>query len=61
MLTKFPFSDDLLKQLAFLDPRNRSVTSVTGVVSLASHFTSYSTDEIDTLMILYLSLFRHMM
>ena len=49
MLAKFPFSDNSLKELAFLDPRNRSVTSVTGIVSLASRFTSYSTDEIDTL------------
>ena len=50
MLAKFPFSDNSLKELAFLDPRNRTVTSVTGIVSLASRFTSYSTDEIDTLM-----------
>ena len=48
MLVKFPFSDNSLKELAFLDPRNRSVTSITGLVILASRFTYYSMDEIDT-------------
>ena len=69
MLAKFPFS---VKDLAFLDPHNRSVTSVTGIVSLASRSTSYSTDEIDSLVmefeitvslqvINYLSLHHHRM
>ena len=51
MLAKFPFSDDTLKNLAFLDPRTRrtSTVSVTGIINLASCFSSLSTDETDSL------------
>ena len=51
MLVKFPFTNGTLKEMAFLDPRNRTMASVTGIVSLASRFTSFSTDEIDTLVL----------
>ena len=49
MLAKFPFSDDTLKNLAFLDPRTRKTSTVTGMINLASRFSSLSTDEIDSL------------
>ena len=51
MLAKFPFSDDTLKDLAFLDPRNRTMSSTTGILNLASRFTSFSTDDSDCLML----------
>ena len=50
MLEKFPFSDDTLKELAFLDPRNRTTSSTAGIFNLASRFTSFSTDDVDSLM-----------
>ena len=36
ILTKFPFSDNTIKELAFLDPRNHELSSSTGVVQLAT-------------------------
>ena len=51
MIAKFPFHDDTIKQLAFLDPRNRDKTSLNDIIQLANRFTSFSLDEIDTLSI----------
>jgi hypothetical protein len=50
MIAKFPFSDDTLKELAFLDPRNRVASTPSGITNLACRFSSFSTDEIDSLM-----------
>ena len=49
MIDKFPFNDNTLQQLAFLDPRNRDNTSLSGIIQLASRFTSFSPEEMDTL------------
>ena len=49
ILTKFPFSDNTIKELAFLDPRNRELSSSTGVVQLVTRFTSFTVDQMDTL------------
>ena len=49
MLAKFPFSDNTLKELAFLSPCHRSKTTVTGIINLAHRFTSFSSDDIDNL------------
>ena len=46
---KFPFNDTTLHELAFLDPRHRDKTSLNGIIQLASRFTSFSPDEVDTL------------
>ena len=51
MLAKCPFSDDTLKELAFLDPCNSAMSSsTTGIVNLATRFTSFSADDIDCLL-----------
>ena len=49
MLNKFPFTDNVMKELSFLDPRRRSESSCSGILSLASRFTSFSDDELDDL------------
>ena len=49
MIEKFPFNDNTIQDLTFLDPRNRDKTSLNGFVRLANRFVSYSTDELDTL------------
>ena len=49
ILAKFPFADDTLKDLAFLDPRNREKTTSSGLIALANRFTEFTTDEIDDL------------
>ena len=49
MIEKFPFNDNTIKDLAFLDPRNRDKTSLNGFIRLANRYVSYSTDELDTL------------
>ncbi len=49
MLAKFPFSDNTLKELSFLDPRNRDKCSRVDVLQLASRFTSFNVDEMDDL------------
>ena len=49
MITKFPFNNETIGQLAFLDPRNRNKTSINGIIQLASRFTSFSPDEMDSL------------
>ncbi len=49
ILEKFPFSDNTIKQLAFLDPKNRDKTMISGLISLARRFTSFTADEIDEL------------
>ena len=49
ILTKFPFSDNTIKELAFPDPRNSELSSSTGVVQLATKFTSFTVDQMDTL------------
>ena len=49
MIAKFPFNDTTIKELAFLDPRNRNKTSMSGLIQLANRFTSFSSDEIDIL------------
>ena len=41
----------LKKHLAFLDPRNRSVPSTSGIATLAFRFTSFSTDDTDSLLL----------
>ena len=46
MIAKFPFK---VNQLAFLDPRNRDKTSLSGIIQLANRFTSFSSDQLDTL------------
>ena len=51
MLAKFPFPDDTLKELAFSYPRNHAMSfSTTGIVNLATRFTSFSADDIDCLL-----------
>ena len=50
IIIKFPFQDRILKEIAFLNPQNRQLTSVMGIVNLASRFTSFSTDKMDELM-----------
>ena len=45
---KFPFADPTVKELAFLDPHHRDQSSSSGLVGLATHFTHFTTDEIDT-------------
>lgn len=49
ILAKFPFSDSTIKELAFLDPRNRDKCSRNGILQLASRFTSSTADDIDDL------------
>ena len=49
MIEKFPFNDNTIQELAFLDPRNRDKTSLNGSVQLANRFVSYSTDKLDSL------------
>ena len=49
ILAKFPFTDPNIKELAFLDPRNRDQCSSTGLIRLATRFTTFDSDEIDTL------------
>ena len=51
ILDKFPFEDPTIKELAFLDPRNRRMSTVTGIIHLATRFCQFSTDEIDMLTI----------
>ena len=51
ILDKFPFEDTTIKELAFLDPRNRTISPVTGIINLATRFCQFSTDEIDILTI----------
>ena len=51
ILTKFPFSDNTIKELAFLDPRNHELSSSTGVVQLATRFTPFTFDQMDTLFV----------
>ena len=46
---KFPFSDSTIQELAFLDPHNRDKSSRTGILELATRFTSFTTDEMDDL------------
>ena len=48
MLAKFPFSDSTMKELAFLHPRNRSKTTIAGIVNLTKRFTSFTSDDIDS-------------
>ena len=49
IINKFPFNNNTIKQLAFLDPRNRDKTSINGIIQLASRFITFSPDEMDTL------------
>ena len=49
IIDKFPFTNNTIKQLAFLDPRNRDKTSINGIIQLASQFITFSPDEKDTL------------
>ena len=49
MLDKFPFEDKVIKELAFLDPCNCTKISTSGIINLATRFTSFSTDVMDTL------------
>ena len=49
LIEKFPFNDNTIQELAFLDPRNRDKTSLNGFFRLANIFESYSTYELDTL------------
>ena len=42
ILAKFPFSDETIKELAFLDPRNREKTTTAGLVALANRFTTFT-------------------
>ena len=49
ILNKFPFKDDTIRELSFLDPRYRTKCTVNGIMHLSTRFTSFSTDEIDTL------------
>ena len=49
IIDKFPFNNNTIKQLAFLDPRNRDKTSNNGIIQLASRFITFSPDEKDTL------------
>ena len=49
MIDKYPFNNEMIQQLAFLDPRNKDKTSFTGIVHLANQFASFSPDEMDTL------------
>jgi hypothetical protein len=46
ILAKFP---ETIKELAFLDPRNREKTTITGLIQLANRFTIFTADEIDDL------------
>ena len=50
MLDKVPLKI-VIKELAFLDPRNHTKISTSGIINLATRFTSFSTDEMDTLAI----------
>ena len=49
MIEKFPFNDNTIQDLAFLDHRNSDKTSLNGFVRLANRYVLYSTDELDTL------------
>ena len=49
IIDKFPFYDNTIQHLAFLDPRNRGKTSINGIIQLATRFTAFSPDEMDTL------------
>ena len=49
MLVKFPFDDSTIKELAFLDPRNRNKSSFGGLTQLVTRLTSITSDEIDSL------------
>ena len=51
MFDKFPFEDKVIKELACLDPCNRTKISTSGIINLATRFTSFSTDEMDTITI----------
>ena len=47
MLAKFPHKDKTLKDLSFLDPRNRTKCSPQALVHLCKHFMTDDSDEID--------------
>ena len=49
LIEKFPFEDEMIKELAFLDPQNRGLSSVRGIIDLARRFTAFTMDELDTL------------
>ena len=49
ILAKFPFADETIKELAFLDPRNRDKTTITGLIRLANRFTTFTADKINDL------------
>ena len=41
ILAKFPFSDNTIKELALLDPRNRNRFSSAGLMELTARFTAF--------------------
>jgi hypothetical protein len=49
ILDKFPFKDAIIKELSFLDPQQRAKCTVSGITHLATRFSSFSSDDIDTL------------
>ena len=55
ILAKFPFNDNTLKKLQFLDPRKRFNMATADVLDLAGQFTSYTDDDIDSLTMDYRS------
>ena len=40
MLARYPFVDRTIKELAFLDPRNRERTTIAGLIALANRYIS---------------------
>ena len=49
ILAKFPFDDPTLKELAFLNPRNRDKSFAAGSSRLVSKFGTFTSDEMDSL------------
>ena len=46
IISKFPFKDQVIKDLAVLDPTN---TSVSGIIQLATRFIYFFSDDLDCL------------
>ena len=50
IIEKFPFSDETIKYLGFLDPCSRNNSPPAGVIKLATQFTSFTEEEMDNLL-----------
>ena len=49
IISKFQFKDQVNTDMVFLDLRNSDNNSVSGIIQLATHFTSFYSDDLDCL------------